>query len=87
MAARGEIPGAAKFGSYTFDVGKLRQFVKDKEEQLWQRKNQKLQPDAIGGAIPFGAARRSKVRTSAGRYTQITQRLRKSGVPQDETGR
>ena len=38
MAARGEIPGAAKFGSiWTFDLVKLRSYVKQQEEREWPR--------------------------------------------------
>src|SRR4051812_7579263 len=58
MAARGELPGAAKFGRrWTFDLHRLQRHVRDKERQTWR--NAKLRPDATGAAVPSGAALRS----------------------------
>jgi integrase/recombinase XerD len=57
MAARDEIPGAAKFGSiWTFDLTKLRRYVTEREEQEWPRNVQKRRQAATGARILFGAA-------------------------------
>lgn len=70
MAARGELPGAAKFGRrWTFDPEKLRRFVRDKERHAWQ--SGKHQPDVTGEGIPSGAGLRSAGGSSAGRLTQL----------------
>src|SRR6266852_2290324 len=77
MAARGELPGAAKFGRrWTFDLTKLRRLVTIRERETWARGNQRHHPDATGGAIASGAGLRSTAETSDGAYTQILQRLR-----------
>lgn len=37
MAARGDIPGAAKLGgTWTFDVAKLRRWIREQEAKTWQ---------------------------------------------------
>jgi hypothetical protein len=75
LAARGQIPGAAKFGRrWTFDLEKLRRYVKQKERRQWQSAKHRL--DAIGAAIPFGAASVTAAATSDGRFTRVTRRLR-----------
>ena len=57
MAARGEIPGAAKFGSiWTFDIAMLRSYVKDQEEREWPRDVQKRRLAVTGARIPCGGA-------------------------------
>jgi len=76
MAARGDIPGAAKIGRrWTFDLGVLRSFVKQQERETWQR-NEKPLPVAIGGKVSSGAVSKSTAEISGGRFTQITRRLR-----------
>src|SRR5262249_52236361 len=78
LAARGELPGAAKFGRrWTFDLRTLRRHVISKERQAWQDGNRKLHPDATGGGIPFGAALRFAAGSSAGRLTQMIQASQK----------
>ena len=75
LAARGDLPGAAKFGRvWTFDLARLRRHVKDKEKETWRTGN--LRPDAIGAATPSGAGLRSMGATSDGRFTRATRRLR-----------
>jgi hypothetical protein len=69
MAARGEIPGAAKFGRrWTFDLAKLRAHVKDKEEEIRQAANDRRHPrDAIGGVTRSGRRLASINNEKAGR--------------------
>jgi hypothetical protein len=51
MAARGEIPGAAKMRRrWTFDRAKLTSWVAHKEEETWQNA-QKLHPEPVGEVI------------------------------------
>ena len=48
LAARGEIPGAAKIGGrWTFDIEKLRRLVRQRERETWQ--SGRRRPDATGG--------------------------------------
>jgi hypothetical protein len=66
MAARGEIPGAAKFGSvWTFDLAMVRHYVKQQVEQQWR--NARHRPAATGARILSGAA---SVRTA--RHPMVT---------------
>jgi hypothetical protein len=75
LAARGEIMGAAKIGRrWTFDLEKLRRFVRDKERQTWR--SQGRPADVSGGAKPFGVGFRFAGENSDGRFTQVTRRLR-----------
>jgi excisionase family DNA binding protein len=75
LAARGEIPGAAKLGRrWTFDLEKLRRLVRQKERETWQHANR--QPDVSGGAKLFGAGSRFAGENLDGRFTQVTRRLR-----------
>ena len=75
LAARGEIPGAAKLGRcWTFDLEKLRRLVRQKERETWQYANR--QPDVSGGAKFFGAGFRFAGENSDGRFTRVTRRLR-----------
>jgi Helix-turn-helix domain len=54
MAARGELPGAAKLGRvWTFDLAKLRRHVTMKERQAWQ--DGKHRPDALAGEYHLGS--------------------------------
>jgi ribosomal protein S14 len=84
MAARGQLPGAAKIGHWTFDVEKLRRYVQLKERQTWQ--SGKRHPDATGGAMPSGDALRSTAEKSDGRFTRVTRRLREQGARRGRTG-
>jgi hypothetical protein len=75
LAARGELPGAAKFGRrWTFDLVKLRRFVKARERQTWQHARRR--PDVTGGPALSGAALGYVAGISDGRFTQLTRRLR-----------
>ena len=75
LAARGEIPGAAKIGGrWTFDIEKLRRLVRQRERETWQ--NGRRRPDATGGQIPSGRGLRFAGAKSDGRFTQVTRRLR-----------
>jgi Helix-turn-helix domain len=76
LAARGEIPGAAKIGGrWTFDIEKLRRLVRHRERETWQ--SGKPLPDATGAAVPSGVALRYAGDSSAGRLKQLIQRSRK----------
>lgn len=82
MAARGEIPGAAKFGRWTFDILKLRKLVEDRERASWLSADQKRHPVAIGVKIVSGAEFGRRAVPQAGsvsRYEQAIQQLRGSG--------
>ncbi len=86
MAARGEIPGAAKIGRrWTFDLKVLREFVKQKERKTWQR-NERPLPGATGGKVSSGAVSGSAGGTSDGRFTRITRQLRGSGGKREKRG-
>jgi hypothetical protein len=79
LAARGDIPGAAKFGrSWTFDQEKLRRLIREKERGQWQ--SEKRRPDVFGVAKLYGGASVTAVGTSAGRFTRVTRRLRGNGA-------
>jgi excisionase family DNA binding protein len=84
LAARGELPGAAKFGRrWTFELEKLRRYIRTKERQ--QCGNQKLQPAATGAAPPSGVASASTGANTGGRYTQVTRQLRARGAKPAKT--
>jgi hypothetical protein len=87
MAARGEIPGAAKFGRrWTFDKLKLRQYVNQREQETWQGKEREARPSAAIGAVrSFGPALSSRAGNSAGRLIQMIRRSRKRGTRQAES--
>jgi Helix-turn-helix domain len=75
LAARGEIAGAAKLGRrWTFDLEKLRRFVRQRERETWQHANHP--PDVSGAAKLFGAGPRFAGENSDGRFTRVTRRLR-----------
>jgi hypothetical protein len=79
MSARGEIPGAAKFGSiWTFNLAKLRDFVEQMEERQWQNV-QRRHRDVTGARIPSGAALGKMAATSGGHLKLMTQKLRRNG--------
>jgi hypothetical protein len=80
-AARGELSGAAKlFGRWTFDLELLRQWVKDEVKRQWAENSRKHQPGASGAVAPCTAGLGSRADSSRGRFTQITQSLRRSGA-------
>src|SRR5262249_42615477 len=75
LAARGEIAGAAKFGRrWTFDFGKLRRLVRQKERQTWQSARHRA--DATGGLARYGGGLGFAGENSDGRFTRLTRRLR-----------
>jgi hypothetical protein len=83
MAARAEIPGAAKFGRrWTFDLAKLRKLVAEREQQSWLNADRRRRADATGAATRYGGAcvRPAVPREgSVSPYTLVIQRLRGSG--------
>jgi hypothetical protein len=82
-AARGEIPGAVKIGHlWTFNLAKLREYVKQEEERQWRQSGRRRQADAFGVVIPFGVASISTVARSGDRYRQATRKLRHSDEKQ-----
>jgi hypothetical protein len=83
MAARAEIPGAAKFGRrWTFDLARLRKWIELREHETCLSANQKRRQAATGTAGRFTpvtvrpAARREG---TPGPYTQVIRALRGSG--------
>jgi hypothetical protein len=81
MAARGELPGAAKFGRvWTFDVEKLRAKVRNQEDKSWLRSVERHRPAATGGEILSGAALSSRVRMSDGPLKQTIQKLQRNAA-------
>jgi hypothetical protein len=75
MSERGEIPGAAKIGRrWTYDVNKLRGYVRTKERETWHAP--KHRQDVTGTLASSTAKSKSKANESDGRYGQIIQRLR-----------
>ena len=85
IAARGEIPGAAKIGGrWTFDIEKLRRLVRQRERETWQ--NGRRQPDATGAAIPCGRGLKFVGAKSDGRFAQVTRRLRGRNTRPDGSG-
>ena len=80
MAARGEIPGAAKLGHlWTFNVAQLRRYVTERQRQC---SNGKRQRDAFGVVVPFGVASISTAARSEDRFKQATRKLRHSAEGQ-----
>jgi excisionase family DNA binding protein len=66
MALNGEIPGAAKFGRrWTFDEKKLRNFVRQREEEQWQDANQRHLLERFGAATLSTRISKSKASRSA----------------------
>jgi excisionase family DNA binding protein len=76
MAQRGDIPGAARFGRrWSFNLEKLRGYVRQKARETWQGKHRPV----VTGATPSSEHRsRLKVGASDGRLTQTIQNLRAS---------
>jgi hypothetical protein len=86
MAARGEIPGAAKMrGVWSFDIALLDAFVSDKERQTWQSASH-ARPlrDVSGGTVSSMGAYRPQAATSNGHYGQTIQRLRQAAARRNE---
>ena len=86
MAARGEIPGAAKIrGVWSFDIALLDAFVAEKERQAWQNATTVRPLRAASGAMGRSTgAYRPAAKTSSGHYGQTIQRLRHSaGKPSE----
>jgi hypothetical protein len=76
LAARGDIPGAAKIGRrWTFDLDTLRRFIKNKESEVWQ--SARRPPDVTGAAPLYGVASRSVAGLSAGPLTLLIRQSRK----------
>jgi excisionase family DNA binding protein len=76
LAARGELPGAAKIGRlWTFDIEKLRRLVRQRERETWQ--SARHRPDVFGAATPFTVAFGSVGDSSGGRLKQMIQQSRK----------
>lgn len=80
MAARNELPGTAKIGRcWTFDLPMLRDYVKQKVEETWQRGNERLQAGVSGKVVRFTAGCASRVRNpSSGRSKRAIRRLREN---------
>jgi hypothetical protein len=73
MAAKGEIPGAAKMRRrWTFDRVKLEGWIVQKEQETWQ--NAQRPPVVIGEGLSFGGGFKSKVSGFQNRLTQMIQR-------------
>lgn len=87
MAARGEIPGAAKMrGVWSFDIALLDAFVAEKERQTWQNATTARPLRAASGAmVSSTAGYRPGARTSNGHYGQTIQRLRQVAERRNET--
>lgn len=85
MAARGEIPSAAKFGRrWTFNLAALLAFVKERERETWER-NAKLLKAASGTKKASGARPWSTASESGGRSIQLIQQLRANVGKQQKT--
>lgn len=79
MAARGELPGAAKVGKlWTFDEPALRQWIKERSACP---KDHRPQNTPIGGATRFGRDLPLQVANSVKASEQALQRLRRSVSP------
>jgi hypothetical protein len=89
MAARGEIPGAAKIrGVWSFDIALLDAFVADKERQTWQSASHaRPLPAASGATARSTAGFRPAAATSSGHYGQTIQRLRQAVAKPNEPAR
>jgi excisionase family DNA binding protein len=86
MAQRGELPGAAKLGRrWTFNEDKLRSYVRHKERETWHAPSHL--PDVTGARTFSGAASKSEVAKSDGRYTRIIRQLRVNAERPEKRGR
>ena len=78
-ASRGEYPGAAKRGGvWTFDLQELRNYLERKKWEQCQKAAQKHYPAPSGVVTSSMVGLASTDASSAGRYRQATQRLRRS---------
>src|SRR5215471_9621332 len=78
MSQRGEIPGAAKFRrQWTYNLAKLRGFIRQQERATQCQSNESPRPDATGGGILSGAALRSAGSASGGRLRQMIEQSQK----------
>jgi hypothetical protein len=85
MAARGDIPGAAKYGNrWTFDLQRLRKFVEDEEKRLWLQSVARPRRGAIGDKAFSTGELVSMVASSGGRSKQMIQRLRQRVAKQEK---
>ena len=63
MAAKGELPGAAKFGNrWTFDLEQLRSYVRGEQERQWAENNRRHHAAASGVVAPSTVGTRIKGR-------------------------
>lgn len=88
MAARGEIPGAAKLrGVWSFDIALLDAFVAEKEKQTCQNAHHaRLLRDASGATGRSTGGFKPQAATSNGHYGQIIQKLRLAAGKASATG-
>jgi hypothetical protein len=88
MALRGELPGAAKISNrWTFDLNKLRAYVRDKVKRQGQwAQNRNHQQAVSGAAIPSTVGLALRANSSPGRFTQITQELRQGDARSAKNG-
>jgi len=87
MAARGEIPGAAKLrGVWSFDIQLLDAFVAEKERQTCLNATHARPLPAASGEMAFSmAGYKPAAKTSNGHYEQTIQRLRQAAERRNET--
>ena len=80
MAARGEIPSAAKFGRrWTFDEARIRVWIKDREGEIC-RERAKTDATSIGEAASGGHGSRSMGPSVEGAYERTMRWLRSGGL-------
>lgn len=89
MAARGEIPGAAKMrGVWSFDIAKLDELVSERERAACQRALDARPRRAVSGGMARSTAGfKPQAATSSGHYGQTIQRLRQAAGKQSATAR
>jgi hypothetical protein len=81
LAARGDLPGAAKLANrWTFDLELLRAYVRDEVKRQWAENTRRLQRAVSGAAIRDTVGLGSKAVSSPGRFTQVTRSLRQRGA-------
>jgi excisionase family DNA binding protein len=87
MSQRGELPGAAKIRrQWTYNLAKLRGFIRQQERATQCQSNESPRPDATGGEIFSGAALRSAGSASGGRLRQMIQQSQKRVAKLAESG-
>lgn len=78
MAARGEIPGAAKpKRKWTFDLAVLRRWIKQEEGKRWE--NDGHPKTRTGAGASCGVAPRSPAKNTGGAYARAMERLQRAG--------